>query len=117
MDNYVEVLRNEFEAGDGSFLIKLRPDLDWDKEAFSRLVVAMQLYCEKHAGSETLERWVAFGFWYIPRFVRDWTTHPNFPHQYPDNYYEQAYQRLDDLAYWYFMGESPYLDGAGFGPI
>ena len=31
MDNYLEVLKSEFDAEDGSFLINLRGGMSWDK--------------------------------------------------------------------------------------
>ena len=117
MDNYLGILRNEFEAGSESFLSKLRPDLDWNKAAFTRLSTAMKVCCETQPGAETVERWIARGFWYILRFVREWTTHPNFPKIYPIEYYDRAYQRLDDLAFWFFFGQSPYIDNDRFDPM
>lgn len=42
MDDYLTILRREFEAEDGSFLLSLRVHADWDKAAFSRLVRAME---------------------------------------------------------------------------
>jgi len=48
MDNYLEVLKNEFEAEEGSFLINLR-GMDWNKNAFIRLVTAMETCCENIA--------------------------------------------------------------------
>jgi len=117
MDDYLLVLRSEFEAGDGAFLIRLRTGMHWDKESFTRLITAMQQCCQQHSKSETLERWMANGFWYVPSFVREWTTHPNFPRVHSTEYYQKAYERLDDLAYWFFYGESPYLNGTGFEPM
>ncbi len=117
MDDYLTVLQNEFEAGEGSFLIQIRPDLNWDKTSFTRLISAMQTHCEHSGHLEKLDRWIAQGFWYIPDFVRTWTTHPNFPRVHTQEYYDQAYERLDNLAYWYFFAESPYVDGAGFEPL
>ena len=114
MNDYLKLLRHEFEAGDGSFLIQLRSDLIWEKASFNRLIAVMQSCCEAFSRSDTLERWMAEGFWYVPWFVRDWTTHPNFPRIHQPEYYEKAYERLDDLAYWFFFGESPYLPGKGF---
>jgi hypothetical protein len=111
MANYLEILKYEFEAREDSFLLKVRTQMEWDKVAFSRLVHAMKVYCEKEAGTESVERWIASGFWYIPQFTRDWTTHPSFPREHSDEYYEQAYHLLDALAYWFFMGESPYEKG------
>ncbi len=111
MENFMTILRNEFEAGEESFLIKLRPNLEWDKAAFSRLAVAMNLCAEREAREQKLERWVAKGFWYVPKFVREWASHPNFPKIYATDYYERAFTRLDDLAFWYFMGQSPYESG------
>ena len=116
-DDTFDVLRNEFEAGDGSFLVKMRVHREWDREVFSRLTAAMLSYCEAHTGDETIERWVAGGFHYLSYAVKDWTTHPNFPRPDPPEYYEKAYQRLSDLAYYCLEGESPYQSGTGFEPM
>ena len=117
MNDYLRALRNEFEGSDSSFLIQIRSELHWNKASFSHLIQVMQRCCEDYSNSATLERWMAVGFWYVPFFVRDWTTHPDFPRQHEAKYYQIAYQRLDDLAYWFFIGESPHLAGKGFEPI
>ena len=116
-ENYLSILKDEFEAGDASFLIKLRPGLEWDKDAFARLISAMQMFCEQRRKSEVVEYWLAQGFWFVPGFVREWSSHPDFPRVHPRGYYEEAYRRLDDLARWFFMGESPYSGGKGFEPM
>jgi hypothetical protein len=116
-DQIIQVLRHEFDAEDGSFLIQLRCDLEWDKTAFARLVHAMHSYVSRTSDEPKVERWIANGFWYLDMFVRDWTQHPNFPRVYPAEYYESAYRRLRRLAYWLFVGESPCLGGTGFGPL
>lgn len=108
------VLRDEFGAEDGSFLIQLRIDLEWDRTAFSRLAGAMQACCEDKAGrsgEECLARWLAEGFWYVPSFTRDWTSHDawrDYVARDPD-YHAACLTRLDELAYWFFVGESPLL--------
>jgi hypothetical protein len=117
MDNYLDILSNEFEAGPSSFLIKLRPDLVWDKAAFTRMISAMKVCCERQLRDDPVERWIARGFWYIPRFVRDWATHPNFPKIYPIEYYDRAFRSLDDLAFWFFFGERPYSDVDKLEPL
>lgn len=117
MDDYLVILRNEFEAGEGSFLIQIRPYLNWDKVAFTRLILAMQTCCEQSYHLDKLDRWIAEGFWFIPDFVQTWTTHPNFPRVHSEEYYDKAYERMRDLAWWFFMAESPYMDGTGFDPI
>jgi hypothetical protein len=114
MEDFMTILKNEFDAGEGSFLIKLRPNLEWDKAAFNRLTSAMKLCAESKSSDPKLERWVAEGFWFVPRFVREWATHPNFQKVHAADYYERAFTRLDDLAYWYFMGRSPYESGKHF---
>ena len=114
MEDFMAILKNEFDADEGSFLIGLRPNLEWDKEAFNRLSSAMKQCAESHSSEQKLERWVAEGFWYVPRFVREWATHSNFPKVHATDYYERAFARLDDLAYWYFMGQSPYESGKHF---
>lgn len=115
--NELDTLRHEFEAGDQSFLVKMRVELEWDREAFSRLTEAMRIYCEHHQGSEMIERWAAGGFYYFSWAVKDWTTHPNFPRVYPPEYYERAYQRLFELGCYFFDGDSPYETGTGFEPL
>ena len=112
MEDFMAVLKNEFEAGEGSFLIKLRPRLEWDKAAFNRLVSAMKHCAECGSGDPKLERWVAEGFWYMSHFVREWALHPSFPKVHSVEYYDKAFTRLDDLAYWFFTGRSPY-EGKG----
>ncbi len=108
-EDYRTVLRHEFGAEEGSFLLQLRVHLEWDRDAFDRLLAAMETCCRDHAGEEKLDRWLAEGFWYLTSFVRDWTTHPQFPRPFPEEYYDAAYQRLDELAEWFFTGESPNL--------
>jgi hypothetical protein len=117
MEDFMTILRNEFDAGESSFLIKLRPNLEWDKVAFNRLIAAMKLCAERESSEQKLERWVAEGFWFVPRFIRDWATHPNFPRVHAKDYYERAFTRLEDLAYWYFMARSPYEDGRYFDDL
>ena len=110
MDDWLSVLRNEFEAGEGSLLIKIRGDLAWDVDAYNRLVTAMEACCRAKSGDEQTERWIADGFWYMSWFVRDWTSHPNFPRRRPDEYYEAANVYLFNLAFWFFTDSSPWND-------
>ena len=117
MDDYRNILKSEFDADDDSFSINLRIQLYWDKKAFARLTNAMKTCCEQEEKSESMERWLAEGFWYFSWFVKDWSQHENFPRPETEEYYEAAYERLDDLAYWFFVGESPYSNGQGFEPL
>ncbi|WP_327576965.1 MULTISPECIES: hypothetical protein [unclassified Streptomyces] len=41
MDEITGVLRREFGAAEGSFLLRLRGDLEWDRAAFTCLERAM----------------------------------------------------------------------------
>lgn len=106
-EDYESILRAEFDAEDGSFLIQLRCDLTWDRAAFSRLVAAMEACAGQHEGCSTLPRWIAEGFWYCSHFIADWSSHPSFPREHPPEYYEAAYERLHDLAFWFFFGQHP----------
>jgi hypothetical protein len=117
MEDYAAVLRREFAAEEGSFLLKLRCELEWDREAFSRLVGAMEQCAVAHEGRQEIERWVANGFWYLERFVPEWTSHPDFPRPDDKGYYQEAYGRFSDLAYWLFFGESPYKGGGPLPPL
>jgi hypothetical protein len=117
MSAWEQTLRHEFEAREGSFLIQLRPDLVWDRSAFSRLTDAMRECAVHHESRQTRDRWIAEGYWYLATFVKDWSSHPNFPRPFDASYYEAAYQRLDDLAYWFFRGESPHASDHEWQPL
>lgn len=122
-DDYLSVLRREFSAEEGSFLLELRGNV-WDKAAFTRLTEAMLECCRAYDrtqpptlfghvyDTETVPRWLAEGFWYVDTFVRGHTSHPAWDdkkRREPD-YYEAAYERLFDLADWFFTGQCPSLD-------
>jgi hypothetical protein len=99
------VLRFEFDAGPKSFLFELYEKRRWDDRAFARLTEAMRQYLQVHPPADSLPRWIAEGFWYLDWFVQSWTKHPAFEGQFPDSYYEEAYDTLNQLAYWLFVGE------------
>ncbi len=105
----LELLRREFDAEDGSFLIQLRCDFHWDRDGFSRLEQAMRRICAAHETTEQLDRWLVEGYWYLADFVPSHTSHPNFPRPEPADYYGAALERLHDLQNWFVTGRSPYL--------
>lgn len=109
--------KTEFDAEPGSFLLRLRTELEWDQAAFTRLVETMHAYVSATKYGDTLERWIAEGFWYLSHFVRDWSQNPDFTRPFPAEYYEAAYERLHDLAYWLFHDERPYEEDRGFEKI
>ena len=115
--DYLTTLRREFDGEEGSFILQLRCDFNWDKKTFERLAAAKLRYAEAHASDTNLERWVAEGFWFVPLFTRQWTSHPNFQRPQPDECYEAALQRLDDLASYFFRSFSTYEAGHGFEPL
>jgi hypothetical protein len=117
MDDFEPILRREFDAEEGSFLLQLRCDLVWDKAAFSRLVAAMEKCAVGHEGRQVIARWIAEGFWYLEKFVPEHCGHPAFPRRHGDEYYESAYERLRDLSYWLFVGESVYQGGGPPTPL
>ncbi len=110
MDDWKSTLRSEFSAEPGSFLLQMRCDLVWDANALDRLVTAMEICCRATAGEEIVERWIGDCFWYVSFSVKDWTTHPNFPRNWGDEYYETAYEYLFDLASWFFQDACPWTD-------
>ncbi len=101
-------LKEEMGERRDSFLMQLRVDCRWDKDAFLRLVTEMEAYVRDLEPEAALPRWIAQGFWYMPTFVRDCMTHPRFPREHEPAYYERATMRLDALAYWLFAGTSLY---------
>ena len=97
-------LKSQFDGDDGSFLIRLRCENTWDRDAFDRLVHAMKACCISSADSDTLDRWIADGFWDAEHSARDWISQSD---SVTDPYYQSAIELLHELAYWYFRGESP----------
>lgn len=59
-----------------------------------------------------LPRWLAEGFWYVATFVEGHTSHPAWKKTIAvdQSYYDKAYERLRDLADWFFTGHCGYLD-------
>ncbi len=112
MDDWQRILRSEFDAAEGSFLLSLRCKLAWDVDAFDRLTSAMEACCRAKAGEELVERWVAEGFWYLSWFGKDWTTHPNFPRWRTEEYYQVAYEYLDGLAYSFFVDDADWVSSS-----
>jgi hypothetical protein len=108
---HLDQLRREFAAEEGTFLLHLRGDrIEWDRAAFSRLEKTMRWACERFRDHVQLDRWMADGFYEVSRFVRDWTSHPNFPLPEPTQYYNECIQRLDDLTDWFFRGYHGYIE-------
>ena len=123
--DYSTVLWHEFNAEEGSFLLQLRCDFVWDRAAFTRLTEAMlaccQAYDEDKQQSTVLRqvsdpmyvpRWLADGFWYVATYVEGHTAHPAWKEKIAadPSYYNRAYERLRDLADWFFSGHCGYLD-------
>jgi tetratricopeptide (TPR) repeat protein len=104
-----DILRREFYAEEGSFLIQLRVRLEWDWAAFRRLTGAMYDVADEAKGKPSIETWVAQGFWYCDTFIRDWTSHPNFLRP-PEEAYRDALELLSKLASFLFTGPNPYKD-------
>ncbi len=58
MPSHRDILKSEFSAEEGSFLLRLHAWNDWDRQAFTRVVTAMHECCEDQDGQETIERWL-----------------------------------------------------------
>jgi len=103
-----EILRREFDAEEGSFLLEARCRANWDWDAFRRLTGAMYDVADEAKGQPSIETWIAEGFWYCDTFISDWTRHPNSPR--PPKDYRDAIELIHNLAYFLFIGKSPYKD-------
>ena len=109
-DDWAATLRHEFESEDGTFLQMLRDDEHWDKQAFYELASAMRVCCHENAEQDDFERWLALGFFYIPAYVRAWTSRPEFPRP-QEAYWRRATDLLEEFSHWFFWGEAPYDEG------
>jgi tetratricopeptide (TPR) repeat protein len=101
-----DILRREFYAEDGSFLIQARVRLEWDWDAFRRLTSAMYDVADEVKGQPSIETWIAEGFWFCETWITDWKRHPN-SHRPPEDY-RDAIELIHNLAYFLFTGQSPY---------
>jgi len=106
-----EILKREFDAEDGSFLGVVRGELRWDHSAFRRLTNAMYDVADEARGKPVIEAWIAEGFWYCDTWLKDWTSHTNFP-RLPEREHRDAIELIHELAYFLFTGDSPYEDDA-----
>jgi tetratricopeptide (TPR) repeat protein len=104
-----DILRREFYAEEGSFLIQARVRLEWDWDAFRRLTGAMYDVADEVKGQPSIETWIAEGFWFCDTWIRDHTSHPNFPRP-QDDAYRDALALLSGLASFLFTGLNPYKD-------
>lgn len=108
--SHYDILRREFDAEDGSFLIQLRCDFHWDKNAFQRLTQAMYEVAKDLENQDHLPKWVAHGFWFVEKFTSQWTN-PNFSAP-EKEYHENCLELLDYLGGYLFDGLSPLMDNA-----
>lgn len=91
------VLKHEFAAGEGSFLLQLRCG-HWDKDAHRRLFVAMHECCKAHEGETRIERWIAEGFWWLDSYSMN--GYANSENESLSN----AAVNFNHLAHWLFTG-------------
>ncbi len=109
-EDWHKVLKAEFELEDNSFMALLRPTFTWDKNAFLRFTKAMYFAAYKTRSEKQISRNLAEGFWYASVFIKEWTSHPNFPRKHSGTYYEQSYKTISDLCGYLFKGHPPYMD-------
>ncbi len=109
-ENWKELLKSELYESSGAFLLKLRCDLKWSRSAFSRLIRAMYMTAFELRDEDKIDRWLTEAFRYCEFFIKDWSSHPNFPKEYSQKYYERCYKTLHDLCSLLFKGSSPYMD-------
>ncbi|AFM05563.1 hypothetical protein Fleli_3232 [Bernardetia litoralis DSM 6794] len=102
-------LIEELNAEDNSFLIQLRSNLHWNHNSFMNLIDKLYKECQRTEKDTVLDREIACGIWYISTFIKDWSTDENFPQKFSEEYYENAYELIDDLVYHYFMAKSLYI--------
>ncbi|WP_418960194.1 hypothetical protein [Streptomyces tritici] len=110
MDHALKILEREFRSEPGSFLLRLRCELVWDRGSFSELERAMRAVCAGMREAEELPRWLAEGYYHVATDVPSWTAHPGFPRPEPAEYYAACIERLTDLADWFFRGEHVYIE-------
>ena len=68
MENWREVLLEEFSGGEGSLLFAIYFG-HWNSIAYERLILAMQECCRALQGQEKIERWIAAGFYDLGQLI------------------------------------------------
>ena len=104
-----EFLQGEYEEAKGAFILQLRSKCEWDWNAFRRLTSAMYDVAEEVKGQQSIERWIAEGFWYCGWFITETAGHSNFS-RFPDDAYKDAVLLVHHLASLLFTGRNPYQD-------
>jgi len=100
------LLRSEFNAEEGSFLLQLRCEAHWDETRFRKLIEAMERCAEAHAGNESIPRWLAEGFWYLDTFVPNQVKHPAFAKEHDVEFFRERCEDLACAAHRFFTGEA-----------
>ena len=101
-------LENHLNAKEGSFILALRCDLEWNNESFKELLYLILEEAKKTKDDKTISKDTASGIWFVNDFVKNWAEHDNFPKSNSVEYYDKAYQLLNEVTYTYFLSESPY---------
>ena len=101
-------LKDELNSENGSFLLELRTELNWNHNSFINLMTEINNECNRTKRNPNLSREIACGIWHTSDLIKNWTEHKDFPKNYSAEYYEKACELINDLAYCYFMAESPY---------
>jgi len=101
-------LKDELNAENGSFLLELRTEFNWNHKSFVNLMTELNNESNKTKNDSELSREITSGFWYVSDFIKNWTEHENFIKKLPTEYYNKAYELINDIVYTYFMSESPY---------
>lgn len=92
-------LKDELNAENGSFLLELRTDLNWNHNSFINLLTEINNEYERTKANSNLSRDIACGIWYISDFIKNWAENKSFPKEYSAEYYEKAYELIFDLSY------------------
>ncbi|MGM1046979.1 hypothetical protein SAMN05661091_1625 [Paenibacillus uliginis N3/975] len=111
MKNIKEKILDEVTAGEGSFLIEIRIELNWDHYKFQNLLLLLNEFLKTNEAGDYLERELSAGIWYVTNFIPHWTSHESFrkSNNYSEEYYRSAYELLEFIASWYFMGHCPFI--------
>ncbi len=100
-------LIEELNAADNSFLIELLGKANWKHTALINLIEKFYEECQKRENDTMLSREIAGVVWDITDSIKGGNQHVT--NNFFKEYYEKAYELIDDLVYHYFMGESLYI--------
>lgn len=98
MNENLETMRREKSGDEHAFTYHVRFKREWRHDLFVNLIRAMHQIARENERKEMIEKWLASSFYFCTSAIPRWACHPNFTKIFDEEYYQYAYEILDDLT-------------------